>query len=267
MSSASLPADVSVEDLEAHFVEQWPTDPLVVLEAFRDCCIVVMECVARAYWEGCKSEPPERPIAHVCIPFQNSLGKHLRIARAIWDHTDVNRFLTRTSVVRVDALHQRPCRYDGSCFHEVAINFGVSLKTGFEDMLPCTAFCAHISCHTGRGAGVTDYLKSFSADIRCEAQQAIERWKANAPSDRAEVSVEAPRGQLQRERKLNRSTEARNRWIYEQCHKGVPYTTISIQLKTKPKTWDRIESQQGIVQAAQRYAKRHKLPPPPRRLE
>jgi hypothetical protein len=74
-----------------------------------------------------------------------------------------------------------------------------------------------------------------------------------------------PAAALKPRRKRDQATESRDRWIYEQCCKLVPYDTISIQLRRKPKSWERIESKQGIRAAAIRYAKANNLPQIPTR--
>jgi hypothetical protein len=61
------------------------------------------------------------------------------------------------------------------------------------------------------------------------------------------------------------STEARDAWIYDQCCKGVAYTTIISTLRKDHKDWAQIKSKQGITDAAKRYAQRHTKPLPPRR--
>lgn len=58
------------------------------------------------------------------------------------------------------------------------------------------------------------------------------------------------------------AAEERDRWIYTECRKGTPYEGIIRQLRRKPDDWERIESAQGIRSAAQRYAKKHRLPEP-----
>jgi hypothetical protein len=65
----------------------------------------------------------------------------------------------------------------------------------------------------------------------------------------------------------DKSLEARDAWIYKECCKGTAYDAIVIQLKKKPANWPRIESKQGIQNAAKRYAERNNLPPIPRRQE
>lgn len=59
--------------------------------------------------------------------------------------------------------------------------------------------------------------------------------------------------------------DPRDKWLYEECRKGTAYTTILIRLKRKPKSWERLESVQGIRGAVKRYCKRHNLPEPPKR--
>jgi hypothetical protein len=67
----------------------------------------------------------------------------------------------------------------------------------------------------------------------------------------------------------NRSTatanDARDKWLYEQAMKLVAWGTIQRRLNAKPKSWERIESDNGIKRAAFAYAKRHELPEPPPR--
>lgn len=60
----------------------------------------------------------------------------------------------------------------------------------------------------------------------------------------------------------------RDKWLYEQCCKLVTYSTIRNRLEKKSggKTkWEPIDSDQGVRQAANRYAKSNHLPPIPSR--
>src|SRR5262249_16708895 len=64
----------------------------------------------------------------------------------------------------------------------------------------------------------------------------------------------------------DKQTGARDKWIYDRCVKGIPYAKIRAQLKKKT-NWDQIESEQGIRQAALRYAERKNLPRPGLRFD
>lgn len=61
--------------------------------------------------------------------------------------------------------------------------------------------------------------------------------------------------------------EARDKWLYEQRVRGVPYKTILASLNRKPKSWERLKNHQGVSAAVRRYAERHgkQLPPPGKR--
>ena len=76
--------------------------------------------------------------------------------------------------------------------------------------------------------------------------------------------VESIPPKADKEPKWDKATEARNKWLYDQCCKVVAYTTIEKQLRKKPPSWDRL-GVNGIKRAANAYAKRHGLPPIPTR--
>ena len=65
----------------------------------------------------------------------------------------------------------------------------------------------------------------------------------------------------------DKATEARDKWIYDQCCKGVAYDSIARNLSKKNPKWARIGTKQGILACAKRYAKRKRLPEPPPRQE
>ena len=60
-------------------------------------------------------------------------------------------------------------------------------------------------------------------------------------------------------------TDDRDEWIYEQCMSGRAYKAIIAALKGNPQSWERIESVNGIKAAANRYARRKGVLPPPTR--
>ena len=59
--------------------------------------------------------------------------------------------------------------------------------------------------------------------------------------------------------------DRRNEWFYDEWCKGSPWGNIRRRLNKKPKTWPRIDSDNGIRLAARRYADKHGLPHPPSR--
>ena len=61
--------------------------------------------------------------------------------------------------------------------------------------------------------------------------------------------------------------EARDRWLYDRCMTGATYRTIREELQelAEANDWYPLDKDQGVQQAAARYADRHKLPPLPTR--
>ncbi len=57
--------------------------------------------------------------------------------------------------------------------------------------------------------------------------------------------------------KCDRLTEARDKWVYNECCKGTAYDSIARKLPKKNANWEIIETKQGILACAKRYAKRH----------
>lgn len=60
------------------------------------------------------------------------------------------------------------------------------------------------------------------------------------------------------------ATEARNKWIYDECCNGTTYKSIIYALKKSPE-WYPIKTASGIKRSAREYAKRKGLQPPPER--
>jgi hypothetical protein len=103
---------------------------------------------------------------------------------------------------------------------------------------------------------------AFMRDLTDDALEEIVReWTANEKAAQSRASSQK-HGEAVGWDDL---TEARNKWIYEQAVKLVPWKTIEKRLKGKPSKWGRISSVSGIKKAARAYARRHGLPPPPAR--
>lgn len=86
---------------------------------------------------------------------------------------------------------------------------------------------------------------------------------------RAKIANEpVRREQVQQTRRFINGNDDRDKWIYEQCCTGAPYKEIINDLRKraeKKKGWERIETIQGVKEAARRYAERNNLPPIPNR--
>ena len=148
--------------------------------------------------------------------------------------------------------------------HERGISHTLGLAL-IEDLLTRGVFHAGKSFYN---------LKVF---VRLDGQQADratadrylhttrERWwsylaQKNAHGEPFVVRTGRQRTPIQRDRKL----EARDRWLYQKCYKGIAHKTIKSDLgvRCQKKGWRMIHSIQGIRWAAGNYARRHALPMP-----
>jgi hypothetical protein len=89
-------------------------------------------------------------------------------------------------------------------------------------------------------------------------------WPAWRKVQTLAIQAEAEKARQSRLRSHDPKKEARDKWIYELCCEGVAYDTISRRL-AKKKSWDHIQSKQGIFACARKYAERKNLEPPPSR--
>ncbi len=94
-------------------------------------------------------------------------------------------------------------------------------------------------------------------ETRRQQQWQTEVGGQGGKSEAEAAGVDAPQ--------WDNNTEARNKWLYEQCKKGKKYSAIIADLKNKPKSWTRLEHPNSIKKAAEAYATRKQLQPIPRR--
>lgn len=165
------------------YLDFWRNAPRSTFESFRDCAVNLIEITAvvhaRAYGKSYNGGVEgDMQVWFAVADLDPILTENLLMAKEMWRDTPLHRYLTRTEPVRVSDLSAKKSRYDGCCFHEVAINFGDDLRAGIDDeKATCRDYCAALRFHTARGDLVTDYLKSLVADIRCECAAGIERWQ------------------------------------------------------------------------------------------
>jgi hypothetical protein len=120
-------------------------------------------------------------------------------------------------------------------------------------------------------ADVRPVPAEFLEDLE-KAANRLERLTSSPPAP--ERPATAADGTAQTARTIasvrtDKKREARDKWIYNQCWKMVPYKTIITQLNdiSSSKGWEPIESVQGIRAAASRLATRLGWQPIPRRQD
>jgi hypothetical protein len=95
---------------------------------------------------------------------------------------------------------------------------------------------------------------SFDSTIRVEPPRESQATSI-APWRRVQNDPPAPPQEKTADVTFLRN-EARDQWIYEECNKGTAYKQIVQQLRHKADSdgWEPIETDQGIIRAAQNYA-------------
>lgn len=104
-----------------------------------------------------------------------------------------------------------------------------------------------------QGRGHVDDLASSMTDLFFTLNNAIDAIKNLPKTDGKKNTLT-----------INRN-DNRDNWIYNEAMKGTEWDSIIRKQRKKPEKWERINSVQGIKDAAKRYARRHDLPQPPSR--
>ena len=107
---------------------------------------------------------------------------------------------------------------------------------------------AHKQKLTDAVRSLCEFARGYRAELR--------RRKAKHKKTEVTPPTRAPQ--------WDKTTEARNKWVYEKCRDVTPYKQIIAALKTRP-AWDNLNSAAAVKRAANAYAQRNSLPPIPRR--
>ena len=171
------PREVTQEEA----LQLWNSDAQGVFRSFRDHAITLIEIVARVHYL-CGASDRATPVLQLFETMREFYDVCRCTAKNMWWSTPLPSYLTRPRPIVVFVHGTRRTRLDGSCFHEVAINFADSLDGCVQGGISAHEYVAHLRFQTGRGDEVTDYLKSLVADIRCEWRDALERYKQTEDS-------------------------------------------------------------------------------------
>jgi hypothetical protein len=193
----------------AHF--HWRNAPRSTFENFRDCSVDLLNMVNAVYREAAKLDG-ERTEVNPFIDAGNfwldSIMRQRKVANEIWRETPIHRYLTRPAPV-VFSLEGRRTRYDGCCYHEVAMNLAFGVWDSLVEKISCATYCSRLENSSG-GVMVTDRLFSLMADVRSECAAGIDRFLAERAAEQT-----AP-GQS--------DAMVTRQWIADQS--GIPVSTL-----------------------------------------
>jgi hypothetical protein len=162
-----------VTDKEAK--EAWEADPIAVFQMFRNESITLVEIVALIHFEASEGTSSTR-VSAILEPMHLFFDACRCTAKNIWWATPISHFLTRPVPIRVNCVANQPCRYDGACYHEVAINLADGLAESARASWTAADYTKDLRFYTARGDFVRDYLKSLVAEIRSECHVGMERF-------------------------------------------------------------------------------------------
>jgi hypothetical protein len=162
----------------------------------------------------------------------------------------------------------------GGCAHQGALNAICRVNDA----------CGHVMRGSVPFDQVTEHLQSVPTLNVAKLLRAMRRQTSRAalriqPIDRSihvsdgkesrnEGKLQDQKEQRRTKQGRERNLEARDKWIYQMCCKGIPYKEIRAELGVicQKKGWKKIASVQGIRAAAMSYAEGHDLPKPPFRM-
>ena len=156
-------------------LDLWRQAPPSIFEAFRDCAVALAEATVASYRLAERNH--EYSVISAIQLAEKDFGlleAKLASAREFWKKTPIHRYLTRPQPIIV--REGISTRFDGCCYHDVALNFGQHLLDSAWDM-KCSDYFKMVRSATGRGDFASDYLFSLVAHIRSECQAGIEKWK------------------------------------------------------------------------------------------
>jgi hypothetical protein len=106
-------------------------------------------------------------------------------------------------------------------------------------------------------------LAQIEASVKREYAKLNREWRQGAS---VIGDADKPPRQLV---KKDSKTEARNKWIYDQCCKGIPHDKIVAELRTRAtrRGWKIVSTKQRIQQIGNEYADDHGLDRPPPRQQ
>jgi hypothetical protein len=187
MMPSRSPADPVRYEIPAHSTSepppngpaQWEADPVQALQRLRDCTCDAANLVIEAHrWARLASSG--QSMADIAQEPRCALYQAIVEAQAIWFDTPAARYLDRPEgPVNLDHLEgQTVGRVSGSCHHDLALSLAVGLLRWIEESLPAADYVAAMRYYTAAGDHVGQHLAGLVAQVRCECQRGIARWKA-----------------------------------------------------------------------------------------
>jgi hypothetical protein len=155
----------------------WQRDPIIAFERLRDSVSDATHLVSAAY-QRAQRAAAEQSLADVLQDLREPLCRAIQRARAIWFETPISRYLDRDGPVHLNRHGRGNGNVSGSCYHDLLMVTAEDLDAGIANGCSARDYVRFLRYRTAAGEDVAQHVSSFVADIRCECQSAIARWKA-----------------------------------------------------------------------------------------
>src|SRR5262249_6297647 len=159
----------------------WDRNPVEALERLRDRVCDAINLVVEIHRLALKA-PAGQTLADVGQERHKQLHRVIVEAQAIWFGTPIARYFDRPDgPAYLDRQKAGATgRVSGSCHHDLGLAVGLWLWT--QDAVPAAEYVRAMQFYTAAGNHVPEHLGSLVAEVRCESQQGVARWKAETTS-------------------------------------------------------------------------------------
>jgi hypothetical protein len=169
------------EEMRRKSIQLWNTDPVQAFERLRDCICNALHHVIEVHRRA-KTAPEGAILSNIAHEHFPGLGVAVLEAQAIWYETPIARYLDRPQgPVYLDRKENWATRrVSGSCHHDLALKVACGLLRWIDESIPAKEYVSMMRFYTVAGDHVGQHLDDQCSLVRCECQEGIARWKAQA---------------------------------------------------------------------------------------
>jgi hypothetical protein len=155
----------------------WQRDPVAAFEQLRDLLCSAGQLVLEIHHEAAAS-PQEEELDRVAQRLHEQLADTVMQAAEFLETIPVARYLDQRSPVYLDCQEGRTiARISESCYHRLLLRVAFELLQRIRAGQPAGDFVFYMRFYTGAGDLAENHFAGLIPSVRCECQQAIDRWR------------------------------------------------------------------------------------------
>jgi hypothetical protein len=158
----------------------WERDQIQAFKRLRDRTCEVVRFIMELH-DRAKGVAPDEGMAEVAGDLREPFFCAHCEAAGLWHGTPISEYLERQEPVFLDNLDQRTSgRVTASCNHDLALAVAKGVWEMVENGTTAADFLAIMRFKFADGDHVNQRLDSIGAEVRCECQEGIRRWRREA---------------------------------------------------------------------------------------